>query len=98
MRFIASTLIGALQIAAAYGALAVTTDTQQAWQILQVPNIDVGGGQPENAFTTYDAGFFTPLGDLDALSSSDFTVLGHPAFPKHNVRVKQSHFCDGTVR
>ncbi|KAI0683515.1 serine carboxypeptidase [Earliella scabrosa] len=88
MRFIASTLIGALQIAAAYGALAVTTDAQQAWQILQ----------PENAFTTYDAGLFTPLGDLDALSSSDFTVLGHPAFPRHNVRVKQSHFCDGTVR
>ncbi len=54
------------------------------------------GGQ--NAFSAYDDGLFTPLGDLSALSSTEFTTLSHPAFSRHNVRVKQSHFCDGSVR
>jgi hypothetical protein len=40
---------------------------------------------------------FEPFGSLDALSSSDFTTLGHPAFPRYSVRIKKSNFCDGTV-
>ncbi|KAF8868251.1 Alpha/Beta hydrolase protein [Gymnopilus junonius] len=40
---------------------------------------------------------FTPLEDLSILSESEFTTLGHPAFPQYNVRVKKSNFCDGTV-
>lgn len=51
-----------------------------------------------NAFSVYDVDLFTPLGDLSALSTTEFTTLNHPAFPQYNVRVKQSHFCDGTVR
>ena len=35
--------------------------------------------------------------ELAALSSSDFTTLGHPAFPNYDVRIKKSDFCDGTV-
>ena len=54
------------------------------------------GGQ--NAFSAYDDGLFTPLGDLSVLSSTEFTTLSHPAFSRHKVRVKQSHFCDGSVR
>ena len=54
------------------------------------------GGQ--NAFSAYDDGLFTPLGDLSILSSTEFTTLSHPAFSRHKVRVKQSHFCDGSVR
>ncbi|TBU41993.1 serine carboxypeptidase [Dichomitus squalens] len=54
-----------------------------------------GGG---NAFSAYDDGLFTPLGDLSSLSSTEFTSLGHPIFPRHNVRIKQSHFCDASVR
>ena len=41
---------------------------------------------------------FTPFGDLHALPASDYTNLGHPNFPKYNVRIKTSHFCDGTVK
>ena len=52
-------------------------------------------GVAENAFTTYDEGLFTPFGALSTLSSSEFTRLDHPAFPRHSVRVKKSHFCDG---
>ncbi|KAM5543857.1 hypothetical protein V8D89_002474 [Ganoderma adspersum] len=54
------------------------------------------GGQ--NAFSAYDDGLFTPLGDLSVLSSTEFTTLSHPAFSRHKVRVKQSHFCDESVR
>ena len=54
------------------------------------------GGQ--NAFSAYDDGLFTPVGDLSALSSTEFTTLSHPAFSRHKVRVKQSHFCDESVR
>ncbi|KAI0328737.1 serine carboxypeptidase [Cubamyces sp. BRFM 1775] len=46
----------------------------------------------------YDEGLFTPIGDLSALDATDFTVLEHPAFPQYNVRVKESNFCDGSVR
>ncbi|KAI0769995.1 serine carboxypeptidase [Fomes fomentarius] len=52
----------------------------------------------QNVFSAYDEDLFTPLGDLSALSTTEFTTLNHPAFPHYNVRVKQSHFCDGTVR
>ena len=54
------------------------------------------GGQ--NVFSAYDDGLFTPLGDLGGLSATEFTTLSHPAFSRHKVRVKQSHFCDGSVR
>ncbi|KAI0777168.1 serine carboxypeptidase [Trametes elegans] len=53
---------------------------------------------PENAFGKYDQGLFTPLEDLSALPSEEFTQLEHPAFPHHSVRMKQSLFCDGTAR
>lgn len=56
-------------------------------------------GVQQDAFIVYDAdGLFTPLGDLSALSTSHFTRLSHPAFPRHSVRAKQSQFCDGKVR
>lgn len=54
------------------------------------------GGQA--TFTSYDDGLFTPLGDLNLLSSSEYTTLNHPIYPRYNVRVKQSNFCDGSVR
>jgi hypothetical protein len=46
----------------------------------------------------YDDGLFTPFEDLHALSTSQFTTLGHPLFPNYNVRIKESDFCDGTVK
>lgn len=63
--------------------------------VLQAPWED---GVQQDAFTAYDDGLFTPLGDLSALSTSHFTPLSHPAFPRHSVRAKQSQFCDGKVR
>lgn len=46
----------------------------------------------------YDAGLFTPAESLTSLSESTFTTLGHPLFPNYGVRIKQSKFCDETVR
>ncbi|PFH45567.1 hypothetical protein AMATHDRAFT_158699 [Amanita thiersii Skay4041] len=48
-------------------------------------------------YENYDAGLFTPLGDLSAMSDDTYTLLTHPAFPSHSVRIKKSDFCDGTV-
>ncbi len=59
--------------------------------------LQMSGGDA-SAFSTYDEGLFTPLGDLSSLSSTTFTRLAHPAFPRHSVRVKQSQFCDEQVR
>ncbi|KAF4618822.1 hypothetical protein D9613_010084 [Agrocybe pediades] len=39
-----------------------------------------------------------PAQKLSSLSSSYFTHFSHPAFPRHGVRVKQTSFCDGTVK
>lgn len=57
------------------------------------------GVNPGDPFTAerYDAGLFTPLGDLSALSTDVYTTLSHPFFPNYNVRIKKSDFCDGTV-
>ena len=52
----------------------------------------------QHAFSHYDEGLFTPFGELDALSSSEYTQLEHPAFARHSVRIKRSDFCDGTVK
>ena len=50
-------------------------------------------------FQTYDTGLFAPLESLDLVPSDTFTVLSHPFFPKHSVRIKQlSGFCDTTAR
>lgn len=40
---------------------------------------------------------FSPLGQLSYLSDTEFTVLSHPVFPRHSVRIKKSSFCDHTV-
>ncbi|OBZ71079.1 Carboxypeptidase Y A [Grifola frondosa] len=51
-----------------------------------------------NTFTSYDAGLFTPMGNMNLLPTSEFTRLGHPAFPNYSVRIKKSDFCDGGVQ
>ncbi|KAJ7714954.1 serine carboxypeptidase [Mycena olivaceomarginata] len=51
-----------------------------------------------NGWDQYDEGLFTPLGNLDLLSENQFTVLRHPVFPSHGVRIKKSSFCDDTVQ
>ncbi|EIN13162.1 serine carboxypeptidase [Punctularia strigosozonata HHB-11173 SS5] len=48
--------------------------------------------------SNFDAGLFTPVESLSALSDATYTTLAHPAFPKHSVRIKKStDFCDGGV-
>ncbi|KAI9454327.1 serine carboxypeptidase [Russula earlei] len=41
---------------------------------------------------------FEPVGELSAISSDQWTTLSHPVFPSYTVRIKQSRFCDTTVR
>ena len=43
------------------------------------------------------AATITPL-SLDALATEQYTTLKHPAFPRHQVRIKKSGFCDGSVQ
>lgn len=54
---------------------------------------------PGLAGGAYDEGLFTPaVEDLSELRTERFTTLQHPAYPKHSVRIKQSKFCDETVK
>jgi hypothetical protein len=41
---------------------------------------------------------FEPVGDLSAVRSDKWTTLRHHVFPRYSVRIKQSHFCDTTVK
>ena len=41
---------------------------------------------------------FEPVGKLSAVGSDQWTTLRHPVFPGYSVRIKQSHFCDTTVK
>ncbi|KAF8972465.1 serine carboxypeptidase [Flammula alnicola] len=61
--------------------------------IAQQEFLGIGGYQ------SYNDGLFTPAEDLSVLSESEFTTLGHPAFPRYSVRMKKSSdFCDTTVK
>jgi hypothetical protein len=54
--------------------------------------------QTRKLFTSHhDAGLFTPMESLHALSEAEFTTLTHPLFPHYSVRIKKSRFCDQTV-
>jgi Serine carboxypeptidase len=46
----------------------------------------------------YDDGLFNLVEDLSALSDTEFTHVGHPAFQGHGVRIKRTIFCDDTVK
>jgi hypothetical protein len=48
--------------------------------------------------TIYDYGLFNPIETLSTLSETEFTTLGHPAFPRYSVRIKKTSFCDETVK
>lgn len=41
---------------------------------------------------------FVPLGSLHSLNPESFTTLVHPLFPEYKVRIKETDFCDDTVR
>ncbi|KAJ7461392.1 serine carboxypeptidase, partial [Mycena galericulata] len=75
------------------------------WALILLHIFSVVSSASQTVFTTgvprvsvYDDGLFTPMEDMNALSETDFTVLGHPVFPNYNVRIKKSAFCDDTVK
>ena len=41
---------------------------------------------------------FEPFGDLSAIASHEWTTLRHPVLPRYSVRIKESRFCDTTVK
>jgi len=61
---------------------------------------DGGGyfnGFPSLKTESYDSGLFSPYGSLSSLAETQYATLGHPLFPRYNVRIKKSKFCDETV-
>lgn len=66
--------------------------------LLTGASIATASAQGSFSFEHYDERLFTPVEDLGALSTTEFTSLRHPLFPSYNVRIKKSDFCDGTVR
>ena len=84
-------MVGLTSLLVAAGVLVVVVGAQVHASQVPLGNLNA-------KFEPYDAGLFTPLEDLGVLSATEFTTLAHPAFPKYNVRIKRSDFCDGTVR
>ncbi|CCM05789.1 uncharacterized protein FIBRA_08022 [Fibroporia radiculosa] len=65
----------------------------------QVPLVSLNGiaGLESNPSTQVPSAADYRLNDLNLLSSEEFSVLNHPAFPHYSVRIKKSDFCDGNV-
>ncbi|KIJ51018.1 hypothetical protein M422DRAFT_65598 [Sphaerobolus stellatus SS14] len=59
-----------------------------------------GSGYTNIKTSLYDDGLLKPIEDIRILSSDEYTILAHPAYPNHRVRVKQNgaSFCDDSVR
>ncbi|KAJ7751869.1 serine carboxypeptidase [Mycena maculata] len=70
------------------------------WALLLLQIFSVASNASQTVFgaPAYDDGLFTPLEDMNALSETEFSVLGHPVFPNYEVRIKKSAFCDETVK
>ena len=53
-----------------------------------------------DAWSAYDAPAdgFSAVGALSAVQTSAFTSFSHPLFPKYSARIKQTEWCDGTVK
>ncbi|KAJ3850914.1 serine carboxypeptidase [Lentinula lateritia] len=64
-----------------------------ASQVPLTPSLNVNASTSK----TWTTRFFAPLESLSYVQESEFSVLGHPFFPKHSVRIKKSDFCDSTV-
>lgn len=77
--------IGALGIGLSFSFVAAA--------LARYPNVQTPLGH-----ASYADGLFTPVESLSAVSSSEFTTLGHPFFPNYSVRIRKSQFCDGTVK
>ncbi|KAI0033637.1 serine carboxypeptidase [Vararia minispora EC-137] len=52
---------------------------------------------PANAYGS-DHETFTRVGSLEAVSSDTFTTFSHPLFPAYSARIKETDFCDPTVK
>jgi len=80
-------------VALLVGATVVSAYSQQ-------PLFDRTGGTADSWLlaNSYDTGLFTPVETLSVVRDSEWTVLSHPAFPKHSARIKKSNFCDPTVQ
>ncbi|KAF9077923.1 serine carboxypeptidase [Rhodocollybia butyracea] len=63
--------------------------------LVSLASFSSGNSFTENSQTNFQ--LFTPLEDLSNVHDSDFSILGHPSFPQHSVRIKKSSFCDSTV-
>ena len=53
-----------------------------------------------DAWSAYDAPAdgFSAVGALSAVQTSAFTSFSHPLFPKYSARIKQTEWCDSTVK
>jgi hypothetical protein len=82
----------------------VGSNSAQSFFSLNAPrykdNSDARWNSLNSARLSYDAGLFSPLEDFSSLSETEFTTFGHPAFPRHNIRIKKTprDFCDDTAK
>jgi hypothetical protein len=54
-----------------------------------------------DAWTSYDSSptnGFAPVGALNTVGSDAFTTFSHPLYPEYSARIKQTDFCDSTVK
>ncbi|KAF9060263.1 serine carboxypeptidase [Rhodocollybia butyracea] len=63
----------------------------------QVPLASFSSSDSSTENLPTDSQLFTPLESLSYVRDSEFSILGHPSFPRHSVRIKKSSFCDSTV-
>ncbi|TFK48024.1 serine carboxypeptidase [Heliocybe sulcata] len=85
--------------ALALASLLCATASATYHQQFQQWNTQKALSQPDYTrleLASFDIASFQPIGSLSTLTDQ-FMVLGHPAFPKYSVRIKQSNFCDGSV-
>lgn len=53
---------------------------------------------PDRSASSDYGHFGGPVGALSAVGSDGFTTFGHPLFPAYSARIKETKWCDPTVK
>ena len=81
------------RLLAVFGVMAIRAAAARQWTTGDASRWTA----PDHAASSYH-GFNGPIGALSNVRSDGYTTFSHPLFPEYSARIKESEWCDTTVK
>ena len=81
------------RLLAVFGVMAIRAAAARQWTTGDASRWT----EPDHAASSYH-GFNGPIGALSNVRSDGYTTFSHPLFPEYSARIKESEWCDTTVK